>query len=96
MDGDLRRKLVGWVNKCKGVFAGKQHRDAYRDVCPDQYLRERDAGLTPNPGSSDDRLLRVLVEFAALRRFMLHAPLADLLPKQNRRKLPPTSNAIRH
>jgi hypothetical protein len=52
--------------------------------------------LAPDPGSSDDRLLSVLVEFAALRRFMLHAPLADLLPKQNRRKLPPTSNAIRH
>ena len=49
-----------------------------------------------DPRRSHDRLNRVVALFAALRRLVLHAPLADLLPKRQRRQLPPTSNAVRH
>src|ERR1700736_2429519 len=59
-------------------------------------MGESDAGFASNPRRGNDRLRRVVGEFAALRRLMLYAPLANLLPKRQRRKLPPTSNAIRH
>ncbi|HEY3619536.1 MAG TPA: hypothetical protein VGK96_22240, partial [Candidatus Sulfotelmatobacter sp.] len=50
----------------------------------------------PDPGNSHHWLLGVLALFALLRRLVLLTPLADLLSKRQRRKLPATSNAVRH
>jgi hypothetical protein len=60
-------------------------------------LGERDAALTvSHPGRGHDNLLGVGALFAALCRLVLHAPLANLFPKGQGRKLPPASNTVRH
>src|ERR1700734_29754 len=74
------------------------HAEKYRYVDAKKYLGEGDRGFTaPNdPGRTHHRLPRVVRKFAALRGFVLHAPLADLLAEGKPGKLSSTSNAICH
>src|ERR1035437_3712168 len=76
--------------------AGERHRKKDRYIGAEQYVSESDAGLAPDPGRSHDGLLHILAQFAALRGLVLHTPLTNLLAKHQRRKLPATSNAVRH
>ena len=75
---------------------GQHHRDKDHHVGAKDDLRETDAGFAADPGRGDYGLGSVVVEFAALRRLVLLTPLADLLAKHQRWKLPATSNAVCH
>src|ERR1700728_5415082 len=76
--------------------AGKCHREKDSDVSPEQDLGQRNAALAAlYPRRPQHNLFRFLSVFTALRRLMLHTPLADFFKRQ-RGKLPSTSNAVRH
>src|SRR5690348_6557064 len=59
-------------------------------------MRQSERRFATHPRRPYDRLPYILVFLPALRPFMLHAPLADLLPKCQRRQLPSALNAVRH
>src|SRR5215469_3435682 len=79
------------------IVAGKHHRQEHRDVCAKQQLRQAEDRLTPPYPRRRNYPLSSLVAFvASLGGFVLHAPLADLLPERQGRKLPTASNTVRH
>ncbi len=59
----------------------ERHPEEYGDVDAKDYLGDADAGFTADPGRGHDDLGCVVGEFAALRGFVLHAPLANLFAK---------------
>ena len=85
-----------FVREVERWAACDHHRDKDHHVGAEEHLRQRNAGFAFDPGRSHDRLDRVFVLFAALRRLMPHTPLTDLLAKRQWRQLPPASNAVRH
>ena len=75
--------------------ASQHHGDEHRDIDPENCLRHlHGTGLLPRPWRRFDALEWSI--FAALRGFMLLAPLADLPAESEPRKLPSALNAIRH
>src|ERR1700733_5727935 len=74
-----------------------RHAEEYEDVDTEDDLGEADGGFTAaDPRGGHDTLWSVVGEFAALRRFVLHAPLADFLAEGKAGKLAATSNAVCH
>jgi hypothetical protein len=59
-------------------------------------MRQRDRGLAPHPRRGHHALPGIVIVVAALRRLVLHAPLADLLAKRQRRQLAAALNAVCH
>src|ERR1039458_470796 len=86
-----------WNRELHDGGTGERHAQEYRGIDAEDYLSEADAGFAvPNPGRGHDALRCVVADFAALRGFVLHAPLADLLAKGQAGKLTATSNAVCH
>src|SRR5258706_2614297 len=76
---------------------GERHPEEHGSIDAEDYLGEADGGFTAaDPGSAHDWLRRIADDFAALRGFVLNAPLADLLAEGETGKLAATSNAVCH
>ena len=77
--------------------SNQPHEDVNSDVDSNQRTAQiHGAYASALPWTSDDRLRRVLRQFAALRSLVLHTPGAKSLPKREPRKLATTAGTISH
>src|SRR5579872_352658 len=90
MDADLSGDF-------ENVAAGQCHGQKHGHVRSKENLRQTDTGLSaPHPRCRHDSLPGFVDSLTALRGLMLYAPLTDLPPETQWRKLPPASNTVRH
>src|ERR1700686_841921 len=76
---------------------GKHHAKEYRGIDAEDDLSETDARCpAPRPRRPHHRLPLIFHNFTPLRRLVLFAPRADLLPKRKSGNSTPASYAVRH
>src|SRR5712691_2854531 len=97
MDTLRSRELLHRIEESQRTAGGERHAEEYGRANAEDYLGEADGGFAAaDPRGAHDRLPRVFEYFAALRGFVLHTPLADLLAEGKAGKLAAAANAICH